>query len=184
MSFYSALISHRYLKSIPKWDQDLHILHSQYHGCWCHGDIRSQGISSHDIDLVELVKGYQKITSVKGDHRVRLWALVWFRMSSEGRRFCISLKSVIGKIGAKAEIICCLWRFFWYLSAVWYIETWTKWPPICKLHFQMHFLEKACVLIKISLKFIPKCLIDNKLAFLGGNGLALNRPLPHAWYVL
>ena len=28
------------------------ILHSQYHGCWCHGDVRSQGISSHDIDLV------------------------------------------------------------------------------------------------------------------------------------
>ena len=28
------------------------IPHSQYHGCWCHGDVRSQGISSHDIDLV------------------------------------------------------------------------------------------------------------------------------------
>ena len=29
------------------------ILHSQYHGCWCPGDVRSQGISSHDIDLVK-----------------------------------------------------------------------------------------------------------------------------------
>ena len=24
---------------------------SQYHGCWCPGDVRSQGISIHDIDL-------------------------------------------------------------------------------------------------------------------------------------
>ena len=26
---------------------------SQYHGCWCPGEVRSQGISSHDIDLVK-----------------------------------------------------------------------------------------------------------------------------------
>ena len=25
------------------------ILHSQYHGCWCPGDARSQGISNHEI---------------------------------------------------------------------------------------------------------------------------------------
>ena len=50
---FSTLIWHRYLKSFPKQDQDLHILHSQYHGCWCSGDVRSQGISSHDIDLVK-----------------------------------------------------------------------------------------------------------------------------------
>ena len=47
----STLIWHRYLKSFLKYDQDLYILHSQYHGCWCPGDVRSQGISSHDIDL-------------------------------------------------------------------------------------------------------------------------------------
>ena len=50
---YFILIWHRYLKSLLKWDQDLHILHSQYHGCWCPGDVRRQGISSHDIDLVK-----------------------------------------------------------------------------------------------------------------------------------
>ena len=27
--------------------------YSQYHGCWCPGDVRSQGISSHDTDLVK-----------------------------------------------------------------------------------------------------------------------------------
>ena len=32
--------------------KDLCILLSQYHGCWWPGDTRSQGISSHDIDLV------------------------------------------------------------------------------------------------------------------------------------
>ena len=35
-------------------DKDLPILHSQYHGCWCPGDARSQGISNHDIDQVNL----------------------------------------------------------------------------------------------------------------------------------
>ena len=30
------------------------ILQSQYHGCWCPGDDRSQGITNHDIDYVEL----------------------------------------------------------------------------------------------------------------------------------
>ena len=29
-----------------------HKLHNQYHACWCTGDARSQGISSHGIDLV------------------------------------------------------------------------------------------------------------------------------------
>ena len=33
-------------------DKDLFILHNQYHGCWCPGDAKSQGINSHDIDLV------------------------------------------------------------------------------------------------------------------------------------
>ena len=47
---YSTLIWHGYLKSFPMQDQDLHILHRQYHGCWYPGDVRSQGISSHGID--------------------------------------------------------------------------------------------------------------------------------------
>ena len=28
----------------------LSVVHSQYHGCWCPGDFRSQGISRHGID--------------------------------------------------------------------------------------------------------------------------------------
>ena len=31
----------------------LPILDSQYHGCWCPGDARSQGINNNDIDYVE-----------------------------------------------------------------------------------------------------------------------------------
>ena len=42
-----------YLNSFLKQDQDLNILHIQYHACWCPGDERSQGISSHDIGLVK-----------------------------------------------------------------------------------------------------------------------------------
>ena len=37
---------------IPQ-DKDLPILHNQYHGCWCLGDARGQGIINHDIDLVK-----------------------------------------------------------------------------------------------------------------------------------
>ena len=35
-------------------NKNLPILHSQYCGCWCPGDARGQGISSHCIDLVFL----------------------------------------------------------------------------------------------------------------------------------
>ena len=33
--------------------KNLPILHSQYHGCWCPGDVRSQAISNHDFDYIE-----------------------------------------------------------------------------------------------------------------------------------
>ena len=31
--------------------EDMFVLHSQYHACWCSGDFRSQSISKHGIDL-------------------------------------------------------------------------------------------------------------------------------------
>ena len=40
------------LKSFIMEDNDLFTIQNQYHGCWCPGDTRSQGISSHGIDLV------------------------------------------------------------------------------------------------------------------------------------
>ena len=42
------------LKSYPKESKGLFILHIQYHGCWWPGDVRSQGIGSHNIELVTL----------------------------------------------------------------------------------------------------------------------------------
>ena len=42
----------RYLKSVTLEEKDPFILLIQWHGCWCPGDARSQGISSHDINLV------------------------------------------------------------------------------------------------------------------------------------
>ena len=48
---FSTLTSHRFLKPFILEDQGLFILHTQYHCCWCPGDTRSQGISSHGIDL-------------------------------------------------------------------------------------------------------------------------------------
>ena len=49
---FSILRWHRRLIFIPMEDKNLFILHGQYHGCWCLGDVRSQGISSHGIDIV------------------------------------------------------------------------------------------------------------------------------------
>ena len=42
------------LEILPQVRQELTILHNQYHGYWCPGDARSQGIINHDIDYVEL----------------------------------------------------------------------------------------------------------------------------------
>ena len=41
------------LKILPQVREGRNILYSQYHCCWCPGDVRSQAISSHDIDLVK-----------------------------------------------------------------------------------------------------------------------------------
>ena len=51
---FSTMRWHRSLKSFLGEDKDLFTLLSQYHGCWCPGDVRSQGINSHGIDLVLL----------------------------------------------------------------------------------------------------------------------------------
>ena len=41
---------------------------------------------------------------------------------------------------------------------------WTKLPPFRRRHFQMHFMNDIfCILIHISLKFVPKGPIGNKL---------------------
>ena len=49
----STLTWHRELNSFLKWDKNLSILQSQYHGYWCPGDARSQGISNHRIYYVQ-----------------------------------------------------------------------------------------------------------------------------------
>ena len=53
MSFLHTNKTH--VVEIPRleYDKHIHILHNQYHGCWCPGDARSQGISNYDIDLVK-----------------------------------------------------------------------------------------------------------------------------------
>ena len=36
--------------SFLMWDRNLPIRQSQYYGCWCPGDVRSQGVSAHNIN--------------------------------------------------------------------------------------------------------------------------------------
>ena len=36
----------------PKQDNNIHMTHTQYQGCWWLGDARSRGISSHGINIV------------------------------------------------------------------------------------------------------------------------------------
>ena len=52
--------------------------------------------------------------------------------------------------------------------STWAFEPRTKWPPFCRLHFQMHYIqENFCILIQISLKFVnsqqwfKECLWNN-----------------------
>ena len=45
------------------------------------------------------------------------------------------------------------------------ISPWTKWPPFRSRYFRCIFVnEKFCILIKISLKFVPKGPTDNNQA--------------------
>ena len=59
-------------------------------------------------------------------------------------------------------------------SVSYHIEAEIKWPPLCRRHYQTHFLwvlhprwqiccviESRCILIEISLKFVPKGPINN-----------------------
>ena len=48
----STLKYHKLLKFTLKYVKSSHTAYNQYHGCWWLGDIRSQGISSYDIDKV------------------------------------------------------------------------------------------------------------------------------------
>ena len=49
--YFSILRCLRLLKSILMDEKDLVFLHNRYHVCWWSCDARSQGISSHGIDL-------------------------------------------------------------------------------------------------------------------------------------
>ena len=62
----------------------------------------------------------------------------------------------------------------WYRSSTisqvqkglfWQSKAWTKWPIFCIQHFQMQFLGKKFIFIKISLMFVPLCSINNKPIF-------------------
>ena len=50
------------IEILPMEDKDSFILHSQHHVCWCPGYARSQGISSHGIDLV--LPGYSGFSTI------------------------------------------------------------------------------------------------------------------------
>ena len=48
------------------------------------------------------------------------------------------------------------------LAMLWHIVAETKWKPFRRRHFEFNFFnENAWILIKISLKFVPNCPIDN-----------------------
>ena len=77
----------------------------------------------------------------------------------------------------------CLWWclcLFVCLFADWYIEAWTKWLPFCRQHFKYIFFPgKFYISFKISIKFVPKGPIDQKLALVQIMAwhLAGNKPL-------
>ena len=51
----------------------------------------------------------------------------------------------------------------WCFCRMFHWNPWTKWPLFRRRYIQIYFCEwKFCILIKISLKFIPKGPVDNK----------------------
>ena len=53
--YHPMLLKHlRLLRFSLKQEKNICISHNQYHGCWWPGNVRSQGISSHGIDLLYL----------------------------------------------------------------------------------------------------------------------------------
>ena len=63
----------------------------------------------------------------------------------------------------------------------WDIDTWTKWLPFCRQHFQMHFLEWK--LLHINSNFSESCLqgSSDKVVIGYGNGLILSRHQSINW---
>ena len=63
-----------------------------------------------------------------------------------------------------------------------HIETWTKWLTFCRWHLHICIIlnDDVCILIKISLEFVPMCSIGS---IGSGNGLVPsgNKPLPITW---
>ena len=71
-------------------------LHSQYHGCWCPGNVRSQGISSHDIDLFK--------PRWLSPHTLRVTKCKWVRSGRCSCRVTWFCYRLIAKSGNKKNI--------------------------------------------------------------------------------
>ena len=67
------------------------------------------------------------------------------------------------KYSCCGKVVSSVYLTWWYGLVSHYIVTSTKWLPFCWQHIQIHFIEwRLLHLIQISLKFVPKDLLDNK----------------------
>ena len=58
---------------------------------------------------------------------------------------------------------------------------WTKWLPFCRWHFQSFVNKKFCISIHISLKSVPKGLIDNEFRLWLGAEQVTSHDLKQCW---
>ena len=82
----------------------------------------------------------------------------------------------------KAQSYSCMVYNIWYVHQT-HLPC-TKWPPFRRRYFEMHFREWFffCILIKISLKFVPEGPVDNNPALVySDDGLAPNRRQTIIW---
>ena len=86
----------------------LSVLHSQYHACWCSGDLRSQGISRHGIDS-------------------QSWNIQFPASEELKLKFLLSLSEIF-----PLKVISTIWKFLHLNSKQWMIQTHTlfKWLRI------------------------------------------------------
>ena len=82
-------------------DKDLFILHGQYHGCWCPGDGRSQGISSYGIHLLKNCKTSTNTNIITKKYGIKAKYHGWDVLPNE-----CTTRSLVGALAPQTE--CCI----------------------------------------------------------------------------
>ena len=110
--------------------------------------------SSTDFEFLSCLYTYQVTQNISGSPIERQWG--YRRYPGWLDRHVLTLSEIRS---------CDTIAYRMYLVSRLYTEAFSKWPPICRRHFQMHLLaQKCCLLIHPSLNFVSTWLVTSKTA--------------------